>query len=407
MAFARTLGKMILRDVTSYTFAALAVITPLALALLLMQLVYKLDGIGGGTMLGFIPLLALYYQPYLIPICVLAACAAAYGRFAGDREFTAFMTAGAPPRSILWPSLVIGALMCIPAAWVSFDLAPQIYVKRDRMGREALIDILQNPPPGAREISIPGHGYHLSYRSASDGIFEGLVIMMTDEGKVTGLLSAQSAGIRYSSEGETLSLTNAAGMVYLRFDEHGRLASPVRGDVQLLEYPLPLYNKTGRISPKADRARAHFQYLQTDIAAPFDKRTGTQYEFVRRIGFSIAPLVLALLGALTGLFLTRESRIVQTGVALILGISLFFGLQVAAKAATGMHLPGWWPVVAGIAVQFVPILILCWITLHRVNLAREGKHWTARLPSWFQRAVRDDGSATTDQHGTPSAGGRP
>jgi hypothetical protein len=57
----------------------MAMMTPIAVLLLLMQQINKIEGIGAMTLLNFVPLLALYYQPYLIPIYVTAAVAAAYG----------------------------------------------------------------------------------------------------------------------------------------------------------------------------------------------------------------------------------------------------------------------------------------------------------------------------------------
>jgi len=394
MAMPWTLSRMLFRDAAMFCLAGIGIITPLALLLLLMQLMYKLEGIGASTLFSFIPLLALYYQPYLIPICVLAATAAAYGRFSGDREFTALMTSGCPPRRILLPALLIGLVAAIPAAYATFEAAPQVYTKRDRLARQALVDVINNPPPGARELSFKGNegqgtqGIHISYQGVQDGVFERLVILFTKGGKLQGMLSCDRGELRFGEESAKLSLANARDAVYLSFDEQGRVGGdfPVmRADVRLAEYPIELYGRSGRISAKAERAGEHFEWLQRDLVAMHAEESGTIWEFVRRTGLSLAPILLAVIGAMAALMLQHSPRIIQIGLPLVGGITGFFSTQAVAKAICAQNIDGMTKLVLGIGIQTVPLIIVIIILMFRISTAREPRPLSAMVPAWLRR----------------------
>jgi lipopolysaccharide export LptBFGC system permease protein LptF len=350
-------------------------LTPLMVVLLLLQVAHKIEGIGAGSLIGFAPSLAVGYQVYLIPIIALAACALTYGRFAAEGELTAYFAAGGSPWKIMLPAILLGCLACIPAAYASFVAGPDAYAARDRLAREALVDVLQNPPPGSREINFPAAsedapGIHLSYRAGREGSFESLVVMTSKGGKVTGVLSCGRGDLRYDEASGKLSLANAARASYITLDANGEVTgTPVRGDVRLLEESIPLYSKEGSFSVKADGVRMLMQRLSEDLAVPVAKQKGYIAEFVRRTSFAISPLFFALLGGLLGCLIRSRNRIVPLCVALILAAVLFFGFQIVSKAvALG---PGWgslgqlWP---GMAVQVLPftaVLGFFWWRLYR------------------------------------------
>ncbi len=398
---------MLFRDAIAATVTGLLVITPLALVMLLMQLIHKLDGVGTGTLLKFVPLLTLYYQPYLIPICVLVACAAAYGRFAGDREFTAVMTCGVAPRVILWPAILIGLVAMLPSFYTSFETGPDAYLKKDQMVREVLVDVLNNPPPGSRELSFPSaseknnRGIHLSYRQAGGGVFEGLVIMETEAGQLSRMLTCERAELRFDEASGKISLARAVDSLLLQFEPDGSIkGAPMRGDLALLEAEFPLSGEAVKVPPKAEPTVDHFASLAAELSAPAAERKVTVYEFLRRLSFVISPLLLALIGALTGLLLAKESRIVQVGAAMIIGVVMFFGLQVAVRPITNMGLPG--PVALGIgaAAIVLPMLLVTFVLLKYVNRAREIRSWTSRMPTWLRHLLeRRHGHTSAEPEG--------
>lgn len=398
MAMPWTLNRMLLRDSALYFAAGIAIITPLALLLLLMQLIYRLEGIGVTTLFNFVPLLALYYQPYLIPICLLAGVAAAYGRFAGEREYTAVMTSGCPPRRILAPALLMGLIACVPAAYTTFEVAPQVYARRDRLAREALVDAIRNPPPGSRELSFRGNdsqglqGIHISYQGVRDGVFEQLVIIFTEGDQLQALLSCHRGELRFGERSSRLSLSNAREALFISFDEQGRVGGdyPVmRGDIRLAELPIDLYAKSGRTSVKAERTGPHLEFLQRELVSMHAAESGTVWEFVRRAGLSIAPVLLALFGAMAALLLQQSPRILQVGIPLVGGITLFFSLQALAKAVCAAKFGIVERMWAGLAIQTLPLLVAVILLMIRLNLAREPRPVSAMLPRWLLRRGRE------------------
>jgi hypothetical protein len=159
----------------------------------------------------------------------------------------------------------------------------------------------------------------------------------------------------------------------------------MRGDIRLAEYPRELHKVSGRNSEKAERTSAHFEWLQRELVAMHAAEARTVWEFVRRIGLCVAPILLAMFGAMTALLLQRSPRILQVGIPLVGGITLFFSTQAIAKAVCAQPFDVLTKLWVGIGVQTVPLVVGIVILLMRLNRAREPRSVLAMIPAWLKR----------------------
>jgi lipopolysaccharide export system permease protein len=81
-------------------------------------------GLGPAQILAIIPLIVPSTLPYTIPATTLFATCVVYGRLAHDNEILAIRAAGVNVLLVIWPAVLLGALMTVATAALYYQVIP-------------------------------------------------------------------------------------------------------------------------------------------------------------------------------------------------------------------------------------------------------------------------------------------
>jgi lipopolysaccharide export system permease protein len=128
--FQRMIFWELLRVFLLCLFALAGIFTLLAV---LQQIQF---GVSLGQALKMLPLLVPTSLPWITPPSCLFASCVVYGRMAHDNEAVALKAAGVDLLSVIRPAVALGAVACVFAAYLQFDVTPQAW----RGSREVLVE---------------------------------------------------------------------------------------------------------------------------------------------------------------------------------------------------------------------------------------------------------------------------
>lgn len=332
------LDRVVLRDVALLSLICVLGLTFLFTALSLYQIVNRFEVTPHiGTLVSFAPSLWISLLPMTLPMSALFAATLVFGRMRSDRELLLLAASGVSP----WRPFVMLIPIGILAAGISWfgvsEFGPSAYAERHSLERQALADFIDHPPQGPRELHFPGKGgpdasIDISYERVDNGQYKELKILVYNDLGLLASLSARSANISYLRYSGTLVLTECFEPRLVQFEpESGQPAgAPMVADkINELRVPFSFGSDEGPSAPKAMNTKA----LLIDIAKDRNQNSdqhGAAAELVRRVGLSLAGLLLPLLGALLASLVNHPNRLFAIGVGVIPCALGYYPLMTAA-----------------------------------------------------------------------------
>src|SRR4051794_15794870 len=105
---------------------ALALLTITAVFVLLTVMTRAANaGLGPYEILRLIPYMIPSSLPYTVPVSLLFAATVVYGRLAADNEVIAVKTAGLSAMVLIWPSIILAAILSLALSELSATLIPE------------------------------------------------------------------------------------------------------------------------------------------------------------------------------------------------------------------------------------------------------------------------------------------
>ncbi len=380
----RIFDRYIVRQILVSTTMAVML---LSVVLVLGQVFQKLlDGLMAGILppsavfkfMGFAFPMSLSFT---IPWGVLTAVLLTFGRLSADNELISMRMAGISlPRICLPVFLVAGALsgFCL---WLNTTVVPYAYTETSRMTRQALI---RDPrlifQPDRVVDQLPGHLMYVGDRQGDD-LKNVQIIQMQDDGdkgrrgKPAGIIFAKGGRLGTDKIHERHALEfDATDTLFFTRDE----AAPLRAEERLKMTPEQIARHEGQVEEQSKGPPRIFDFgtqlssIPLNVNALFNKTSAVRVdalsmaeiqrgltspgsleaaypgvkvpgpaeirtEWHRRISFSFACFVLALVGIPCGTVAQRRETSSGFVISLVVGISYYSLIMLGSLLSTKPH----------------------------------------------------------------------
>jgi len=379
------LDRHLLKEIASSFALGLGVFT----FVLLMNQMIRLMGliINKGIGVGIVLRLFLYILPFsltfTIPMSVLLAILATYGRLSSEGEAIALKTSGLSLYRIMVPGLLAGIAATLVTLWITISVQPSstraLTTLIHRLFQTKAIMALQE---GVFNTDYPGLIVYVDHLEERSDSLTGILIIdrrnsadqrivIAQEGKMPGDDAGGGSRTAIQLSRGNIHLTSAENpgrhrnltfeTYELQFQAAGRLA-------ETFERP-----KEGREMSLAElRAQIERVRKEGGKAPPFE------VEWNKKFALPIACLILSLVGVPLGMRIKRASRGISLAVSA--AFAVFYYVLLAAGESLGSR--GWIDPAIGI---WSPNILLGLIAIGLV--LAEGRE--ALVPAKLRSAARD------------------
>lgn len=249
---------------------------------------------------------------FTLPMAMLAGAIIGFSRMGSDSELVAMRAAGIGTWRLLWPCLLLGALLSAATLFINFNLLPDAARTLRRAGLRAALHKLNSPiEPRSFNAEIPGYVVYVRDGDKAQGQWERVFIYSKDAEGATHLVTARSGRIDSSAEQSELVLYDAVAT---------RLPAAAQGAGEYVTERLAQFRivfNTGRqaVLDKLRRDEAEpdemgWRELKQYAAANMGTAAGRDASILmhKRLALSVSPLVFALLGAALGIRVRKGGR---------------------------------------------------------------------------------------------------
>ncbi|HEV2916100.1 MAG TPA: LptF/LptG family permease [Pyrinomonadaceae bacterium] len=346
------------RLIERYILGALLPYLLLALLLLTATLMGQQAGRFGELLMGTGVPLPLVWEitvalipnvlSFTLPMAMLAGTMIGFSRMGSDSELVSMRAAGIGTWRLLWPVLLLGAVLSFATLFINFNLLPEAARTLRQAGLHAALYKLDSPiEPRSFNAEIPGYVVYVRDGDKSQGRWGRVFIYSRDADGATRLVTARSGRIDSAAEQSELVLSDA---VATRIPA---TAAVEREYVTERLAQLRIVFNTGR--------KAVLDELRRDEAKPDEMGwrelrayaaagTGTEGRdaatlLQKRLTLSAAPLVFALLGVALGLRVRKGGRGMGVLLSLVTMVAYYLLLimgEQLARAGTAPVVAATW-----------------------------------------------------------------
>lgn len=282
-----------------------------------------------------------------LPTAVLAGIIVGFAQMGSDSEIVAMRAAGVGTWTMLWPVLVIGALVTAGTTYIQLVEAPQSTRELKRAAVESALRKLESPvEPRTFNTEIPGYVIYVRDGDKATGSWGRVFIYSKQPDKSVRVVTARSGRIDSSGNVSELVLHDAVA-TKLPAETGTEKNSYV---VERLEQ-LRLAINTGR-SELTSRLNGNelepdemdWQQLRSQAASGAGPaQLAAKRTLHRRLALSVSPLVFALLGGALGLRVRRGGK----GIGILLAIVILVVYYLVSLLGESLSRAGAVPVVVG------------------------------------------------------------
>jgi len=179
------------------------------------------SGLGAAQALTIIPFVIPSMLPFTIPAALLLTVSVVYGRLTGDQEVIAAKSAGIHPLSLMWPALVLGAVLSLGVLVLTDQVIPWSMLKIEQRIISFMEDIFMEQLRTEHHFSDRGHGLLVTVDGVEDNILKRPTFRYS-RGQKTYTLQAEEAQIDLDTAGQTLSIRAVNGWIDIPGQGWGR-----------------------------------------------------------------------------------------------------------------------------------------------------------------------------------------
>ena len=354
----------LLRQIVFSLLFGVGAVLVLAVPGIAVSTVHKIPNPDIGLLAGYLPIVFQTLAPYLLPLCLLLAIVATYGRIASDREWTAIQMAGFHPARILVPGLIVALGLSGLTWWLLGTQVPRLKGEQREMLVAAAERALSSLDPGRTTISYDELFVSAKWRDPSDpDWWYEVFIRLPDEAGPTGAPDAGPADI--DTFADRAHIRTERGVI--KIDLYGVYSIlpnfPVAKTAHLI-MEIPLDTVIGPRKKQSTRGRymTNGEIRERLAQGNFDEgeEDNLRYEVHKRAALSVVYLLFLVIGVPTGLILRRGTQLGALAVASGFGILYYvLSMNVGREMASAQVLPNWaaawWTTILGGLVS-IPLL---------------------------------------------------
>jgi len=335
---------------------------------------------------------------FTIPLAALAGVIIGFARMGTDSEIVAMRAAGIGSWTMLWPVLLLGAVLSCATTFIHLREAPRAARDLERAALQGALAKLDSPVDPRNFNTLPRYVIYVRDGDKAKGIWGRVFIFTQNADHTTEVFTSRSGRIDSSGDQSELVLTDV-------------LATKFPDDsAQTKQYVVERSDQL-RISINTGRADIVQRLNQPDINADSmewsdltnQAQNGSAAEqrsaaviMNRRLALSVAPLVFALLAGTLGLRVRRGGKSVGVLLSLIIAIVYYLGSLLGeslAKVGTVPPIVGAWLATAlmlFLSLMFLLVGRVSWLSVAAVikrNQSREAQtssssRYRLRIRTW-------------------------
>jgi LPS export ABC transporter permease LptF/LPS export ABC transporter permease LptG len=256
-----------------------------------------------------------------LPVAVLAGIVIGFSRMGSDSEIVALRAAGVGTWALVWPALLIGLLATGAATFLHMREAPQASRDLRKAALMGALRKLESPvEPRTFNTEIPGYVIYVRDGDKAQGSWARVFINLQQRDGSTRVLTARSGRIDSSGDKAELVLSDVVAMKMPSAESTERNYVVERLDQLRLAIDTGRAALVDRLTQKDIRAdELDWSDLRKQARSEsIPERNEAQRTIHRRLALSVAPLVFALFGGLSGMRIRRGGR----GAGILLSIAV-------------------------------------------------------------------------------------
>lgn len=346
MVAPRILWRYILRDTFLHSMLGLTAFTLLLVVMNVLRFLEPLlaAGVGASGLLDLAGIVLPSYLPYAIPTSLLFGVLLSFGRMSADGEIVAMRASGVSVPGLLPPILLLGAIAASATAYLQFEVEPQSNHRMKSLVRDLARSVKVIEPNEFRSLG----GQRIVYvESTGDPPCElrGLMIGDFSDPRRPFFVAARCGNILDTQSAGGLALDLLDGSIHLE-DDGGERYRRVRFARMRTELDISRYLE------RQKKPRNYTLLQLFDLDARFERgeepelrgdlgQTGVRIQIHRRIAFSLASVLLAVLAVPLGIQPLRSGR--SAGALTAIGLMALYWVlfSVGETAAEGGMAAPW------------------------------------------------------------------
>ena len=300
---------------------------------------------------------------FTIPLATLAGIVIGFSRMGTDSEIVAMRSAGVGTWTMLWPIVLLGALLTIPTIYIQLEEAPRAARELEKVALQAALAKLDSPVEPRTFSSLPRYVIYVRDGDKALGTWGRVFIYGQQADHSTQIFTARSG----------------------RIDSSGNQSELVLGDVLSAKFPAP--DATGEKSyvvERSDQLRISINTGREDIVRRLDERNTNadtmewselrgrahsddpkvKSEAIRilnrRTALASAPLVFSLLAGALGLRVRRGGRSVGVILSLVVVVVYYmmslFGESLARVGTLSPYVGPWLATLVTLGLAMILLL---------------------------------------------------
>jgi LPS export ABC transporter permease LptF/LPS export ABC transporter permease LptG len=325
---------------------------------------------------------------YTLPIAVMIGTIIGFSRMGSDSELVAMRAAGVGTWKMLWPVLVIGALLSGATLYLNLVAVPEAEGTIRRTALRAALYRLDSPvEPRSFTAEIPGYVIYVRDGDKQQGQWGRVFIYSQEADGATRLVTARSGRIDSSAEQSELVLSDAVVTTLpapqARDGDNSYITERVDQTRVVLETGRKALMERLRRNDVNEKEMQMGELAEVAASAPeVEKRRAAGIELHKRLVSSVSPLVFALLAAALGLRVKRGGR----GMGLLLALLVFIAYSVLRISGEQIARSGAAPPAVGIWLTTVVSVGFSLVLLFKnsgsiLGGLRRGTHGAAAGPA--------------------------
>jgi len=223
-----------------------------ALALVTMTCIFVLFMVAAEAMnskmltpsdiLNLIPYIIPSTLPYTTPVSLLFAVTVGYGRIAGDNEIIAVKTAGLSVMTVIWPTILLGALVSAVLWQAGRTWIPASAHQAKLVLFSDIEDVVYKFLKRDKQFAMPRSPYFIKVRDVEDRLlidptFQQKTKLPDDTEAIVRTIQAKSARLRFDIENRVIIVHLEDGFVQNYGGDFDVTLLPQKGDT--FEIPFP------------------------------------------------------------------------------------------------------------------------------------------------------------------------
>jgi lipopolysaccharide export LptBFGC system permease protein LptF len=297
-----TLQFYILRQLVAAIAFSLGGIALIVVPTVTVQAIHKLQGVGLGAVLHYLPLVIVDLVPYLLPMAFLLGVVATFGRLAADRELAAVAGAGIHPWRVFAPGLVLALPLVLATDWMLSEVAPDWKYEQRSFLRDQSESVFRSFGRGKTELEFGD--FALKAARASGNVFHEVILDVPYEGSERTIV-ADAVELLFESDTLVIRFTNAEVL-----GEEGKLELErpyLRWDLEQL-FPRHKKQRDSAKYLKSSEILAELASADAPLSSA-EKRKDFAYEIHARHALAATYVLFLLLGIPTGVLLKSGTQL--------------------------------------------------------------------------------------------------